>query len=131
MPALTLRLTGMVGQLDALQAALSFGLDTVNRLQALALQLDMQEANAEKTLQELALLSAEASAHAERLAQRFPEPRHQTVEDTRLALEACAAFAEAFTQDASAVQTAASVKHETLQMLHRMVLIYEGVQNPA
>ena len=131
LPALTLRLTGLVGQLDALQAALGFGLDCVNRLQALALRLDMQEASAEQTLKELAMLSAEAGEHAARLAQRFPEPRHQTVEDTRLSLEACVAYAGALSQDASAVQMAASVKHETLQMLHRMVLIYEGVQNPA
>lgn len=131
LPALTLRLKGMAGQLDALQGAMEHGLQQVDRLQTLALQMDMQELSVVQAREALAQLSSEAGEHARRLAQRFPEPRHATVEGVILALEARAAFAGTFPQDASAVQMAASVKHETLSMLRRMVAIYEGVLDPA
>ena len=125
LPAVRLRLSGMKGQLDILEAAFLHANDLVSQLQTLSVAMDRQERSADEALQALASLREQMETVRLRLEQRFSSPRHQTVEGLICCFADYAAFSGELAGGESAVELAARVKHQTLQSLRMLKSVYD------
>lgn len=129
LPAVRLRVNGMRGQLDILEAAFGHMNDLVAELQALGVEMDRQEKNAEEAKSMMTELRTRMETASLRLKQRFASPRHDTVEGLVACLDDYVAFAGALPAGESAVELAARVKRQTLQSLYMLKCVYDGLFN--
>lgn len=127
LPPLQLRMSGMKGQLDILEAAFLHANDLVAQLQALSVAMDRQEKNPSETKDILSALTGQMETVALRLNQRFTPPRHQAVTGLIACFEDYIAFAGAMPRELSAVELAAMLKHQTFQSLYMLKSVYDGL----
>lgn len=129
LPAIRVRLSGMRGQLDILQAAFVHGGDLVSQLQRLSVSLDRQEANAQEAVQALQALCGQVEAVALRLKQRFTAPRHQAVEGLIACMEDYMGFCSALDTQESNVSLSARVKGQAFQSLELLKRVYDSLSH--
>ena len=129
LPAVRLRVSGMKGQLDILEAAFLHANDLVSQQQALGVLMDRQEKNASEAKEIITGLRAQMETVCLRLRQRFPSPSHATVEGLCACFEDYIAFAGALPDDDSAVELAARVKYQTIQSLYLLKAVYDGLSH--
>lgn len=129
LPALHVRLSGMAGQLDILEAAFAHAQDLVSNLQAISMMMDRQELNTEETLERLQALSSQVSLVSLRLEQRFLTPRHAAVEGLIDCFGNYAAFANGLTGRDNAVTLGMQVKRQTFSSLDILKSVYDALSN--
>lgn len=125
LPGLQLRISGMQGQLDILQAAFLHGTDLVQQLHRLSLIMDRQEISQSDAVEQLHALGEQMQMVALRLTQRFRSPRHRTVAALCQYFDSYAAFCKQLNPQDSSVALAASIKHQTLASLHELKQVYD------
>lgn len=129
LPTLTLRMTGMRGQLDILEAGFLHADDLVSQLQKLSILMDRQEVNAEEAIQQLGGLRSQMETVSLRLSQRFGSPRHGAVQGLIDLFDSFAVFTKGVQTGASAVELATDIKYQALDTLYRLKTIYDGLGN--
>lgn len=118
MPELTLKLTGMKGQIDIIEAALRFFPDALTQLQKMSIALDRKEANQQEVANELHVLCARAEELISVFSKRFTSPKHIMVERIEHLLSLYRQLEGAINADETlAVALAASLKYQTLAMI--------------
>ena len=120
LPALTLRMSGMKGQLDAMQAAFERGQELIAALQDLSTRMDRQETTVGEAQTELQALRESARTVSLRLQQRFAKPRHASVDALIALFDELTAFCDALPKEPSAVELATDVKYQALSTLYRL-----------
>lgn len=129
LPAIRVRLKGMQGQLDILQAAFAHGGDLVSQLQQLSVRLDRQEANTQEAVQALQTLHEQVEAVSLRLKQRFSTPRHQSVDGLISCMEDYSAFCASLNAQESNVSLSARVKRQAFQSLELLKRVYDSLSH--
>lgn len=116
---LTLKISGMAGQLDVLEAIYAFWQNTTLQLQKWSVELDQRETDAKQLRVHLADTAAAAGQLTELVSQRFTQPYHAAVEPAAELLETLAVRLEALAEDAqaSSVRLGAELKYETLWLI--------------
>lgn len=125
LPEISLRISGMQGQLDILQAALIHANDLVCELQRMSVAMDRQEMNAQEAIDALQSLNEQVSLVELRLRQRFASPRHAAVDALLNGFRHYAAFCETLQSHMSQVELGAGVKHQTLLALEGLKNVYD------
>lgn len=125
LPQVQLRLRGMQGQLDILEAAFLHANDLVSGLQALSVSLDRQEQSVQEALAVMQGLKAQVETVSLRLQQRFAAPRPQTVSDLCALFDSYCAACNASLPE-SAVALGVRIKWETLDVLRQLQQIYDS-----
>ena len=114
-PELVLRMSGMAGQLDALEAALTFLPQAAVQLQAMSIALDQREADTSRTASDLSGLYAQAQTLFTLLESRFPSPRHTLVDGLLKQLKNLQTRITGLgNRQLGLVELAAALKYETL-----------------
>jgi len=126
---LKLKIKGMRGQLEILEAAFLHAGDLIAGLQELSITMDRREMNVQEVAERLESLKAQTSLVALRLRQRFTSPRHSTVEALAALFDDYSAFCETLGDHGSAVGMTAAVKHQTFAALHALKQIYDGLSH--
>ena len=125
LPAMHLRITGMKGQLDILQAAFAHVHDAAAQLQQISVLLDRQEITVEQACERLESLSAQAEEVTLRMAQRFSAPRHATVDGLLTCLNDLISFCASRDANASATVFSTQLKHRTFAVLDGLRGVYD------
>ena len=129
LPEIHVRLSGMQGQLDILQAALIHGTDLVNALQRMSVSMDRQELNVDEAFAELASLHDQISLVALRLRQRFAAPRHAMADQLLGCLEQFDAFYASLNRSMSQITLGPRLKHQTFEMLSGLKKVYDTLSH--
>ena len=129
LPAYKLRIKGMQGQLEILQAALGHFDDTICRLQHMSVVLDRQELSVSEAIEELAGLKTQLDVVSLRIRQRFPIPFNRTVKAVVEGLENYAVFVSSLSAEESLFALGMRLKHQVLSLLWDMKTIYESFGN--
>lgn len=125
LPAIQIRLSGMQGQLDMLEAAFLHANDLIVRLQQLSITLDRREASQHEALLELTALNEQMQAASLRLGQRFTVPRHACVDGLMELFDEYGAFCQQLDPKSSGVALGALIKRQTLSSLNRLKQVYD------
>lgn len=128
-PAVSMRLTGMQGQIEILQAAFVHAGDLAAQLQALSVQMDRQEISAAEAVERLSALQTQIELVALRLRQRFDAPVHATVRALLNCFEDYSQFAAAFSADESAVAMGMKLKYQLFVTLQRIQDVYDTLNH--
>jgi len=125
LPAVRVRMKGMRGQLEILQAAFLHTDDLLRNLQEISVSMDRRELNADEAIASLKELDSQLQTVSLRLQQRFPSPRHQTVEGLLGIVENFHRFLAQTDGQGSSVSLAASLKHQTFSALQGLWQVYD------
>lgn len=125
LPQLTLRLQGMGGQLDILEAAFIHANDLAVQLQAISVVLDRQEMNNLEIITQLNDLKSQMNTISLRLQQRFTAPQHQTVTGLIACFDQFSTFCSQLNQNDSAVSLARDIKRQTFSTLELLKEVYD------
>lgn len=126
LPAYKLRIKGMQGQLEILQAAFGHFDEMVHELQRMSVILDRQEISVPELMEKLAGLKTQLDVVTLRLQQRFPRPINQTVKALVDGIENYAAFVVSVSEEESMFAVGMRLKHQILSSLWDMKTIYES-----
>lgn len=129
LPALAIRLRGMKGQLDILEAAFAHANDLVAQLQSIGVIMDRQERSNAEVLELLLNLRDQMNVVSLRLQQRFTSPRHQTVDGLIACFAQYSGFCDALNANTSAVTLARELKSQTFTTLQMIKDIYDQLSN--
>ena len=129
LPEIHLRLSGMQGQLDILEAAVVHANDLIAELQQVSIAMDRQEMNAAEALARLRTLNEQISLVHIRLRQRFASPRHGAVDALLTCFEHCSAFCAALNDHLSQVELSTRIKHQTLGSLEDLQNVYDTLSH--
>jgi len=129
LPAVRLRLRGMQGQLDILEAAFIHGNDLVLQLQNLCVLMDRQEITMDELLAQLHELGTLMETVTLRLKQRFLPPRPETVEGLIDCLDDCLVFCSQVTAHDSYVALGTKLKCQTLVSLNGLKRVYDTLSH--
>ena len=129
LPALKLRLNGMQGQLDILEAAFVHASDLVVQLQRLSVLMDRQERSIDEILTETTQIGQLLQAVSQRLKQRFAVPRPACVEGLIASFDSFLSFALDMDSSTSSVRLGSALKRQTLSSLHALKQIYDTLGN--
>lgn len=129
LPSLHVRLSGMKGQLDILEAAFAQANALVSSAQAVGIQLDRQETSAAEAVALLKSLCEQTDMMTLRLKQRFSQPVHSTVSGLILCFEDYAAFCGTLSSEDSEVSLSTKLKWQTFSTLHILNDVYDALSN--
>lgn len=129
MPAYKLRIKGMQGQLEILQAAFGHFDEMVRALQHASVMLDRQEISVIELMEKLSALKTQLDVVSLRLRQRFPKPFNPTVKALVDGMENYAVFAASVSSEESMFAAGMKLKHQVLSSLWDMKTIYESLGN--
>lgn len=129
LPVVKLRLNGMKGQLDILEAAFLHVNDLVRELQCLSVELDQQEINVREAEGRLESTKQTLELVGLRLQQRFSRPYHSLVDNILKILQDYSRFAEELPQDMNEVQLGTALKKQTLTSLYLLKNVYDTLSN--
>lgn len=129
LPALQIRLSGMQGQLDILEAAFIHANDLIAQMQALSVGMDRREASAQEAAAQLDALSEQVQLVSLRLKQRFAAPRHEAVDGLIDCFDDYAAFSAQVYSNESAVALGSALKRQTLSALHSLKQVYDTLRH--
>ena len=128
-PSLQLKLSGMQGQVEILQAAFLHAEEMIRLLQNLSMALDRQETNAEEIRASLNGMNDQLTAVSLRLRQRFAVPRHETVTRLLKCFETYSAFAATIDLADSEVGLGTKLKYQTFLSLDSFKQVYDSLSN--
>lgn len=124
-PAVSLRLKGMQGQMDILQAAFVHVHELAAQLQQFSVELDRQERSAAETVTQLQSLRTQLNVVRERLRQRFAAPMPDAVNALLACFENYAAFSDELTANESTAALGMKLKYQTFATLWNIQEIYQ------
>lgn len=125
LPQIQLRVKGMQGQLDILEAAFRQADSLTLGLHSISLSLDRQEMSASEAKVQLNAWAQQASNLSLRLKQRFASPVPQAVTSLIALMDSFCAWKNSLA-DESAVQLGVQIKWETLEILYQLKQLYDG-----
>lgn len=124
-PEVQLRLSGMKGQLEILEAAFLHAADMPAALQKISVQMDQQELSMQETFKRLDALEQQMSIVSLRLRQRFAAPRPAVVDELIRHMELFVTFCQESKLTESAVSLGQKVKYQTFATLNQLKEIYD------
>jgi len=124
---LTLKLSGMAGQLDVLEAIYTFWQETALELQKESLELDQREMDTKQVRERLTAMVEANEVLLELVSQRFTKPYHAAVQPAAELLQQFAAHLNELlaNEQQSSVAIGAAIKYEALWMIAHMRQYYE------
>lgn len=125
MPALKLRVKGMQGQIDILQAAFAHADDLAVQLQRLSVELDRQEKSIAEVQKETEALGQQLRLVALRLKQRFAHPLPKTVEILLGCFEDYSEYASSVGESQSVFEAGIELKKQTFEVLWNLKQVYQ------
>ena len=126
---LTLRLSGMRGQIDILEAGFLHANELIANLQAISVQLDRQEMNAEEYRAAVEALKEQTELVKLRLEQRFRQSDDATVRGLCALFADYASFCQARKDNDSAVVYSQQIKHQAIRSLWLLRGIVDALGN--
>lgn len=129
LPAMQLRLTGMKGQMEILQAAFLHADDLIHQLYMLSSSMDRQEISVSECCESLSALDETLQAVWLRMNQRFAKPRHEAVNALMELFQSYSEFVHALHANESAVTMGANLKQQTLSSLHMLKHVYDTISH--
>lgn len=117
LPSLVLRMTGMRGQIDVLEAAFLHAEELLSELRRASDDLDRLETNVSETLNELNALRERLDLVALRLEQRFPKPRNVAAEQLLLLFQDYSRFVAEQNETQSSARLGQQIKYQLLRSL--------------
>ncbi|MBP3644928.1 MAG: SPOR domain-containing protein [Clostridia bacterium] len=124
-----LRINGMQGQLEILQAAFAHADELVQSLQTLSMALDRQEKGVAELISAVRGISDQLTTVSLRLKQRFAAPRHKTVNCLIQCFDNFAEFASALDPDENEAGCGTKLKYQTFVSLEMLKQIYDSLSN--
>ena len=125
LPSVRIRMKGMRGQLEILQAAFLHVDDLIRQLQDISMSIDRRELNTDEAIDSLKGLDTQLTTVSLRLHQRFQAPRHEAVQSLLGILESFHTFCVETDAKRSSIALASSLKHQTLSALQGFWQIYD------
>ena len=127
-PTVSMRIKGMRGQLEILQAAFMHAHDAVFRLQELSFQMDRQELSVQESMQRLLADCEQFDVIRLRIRQRFSAPIHPTIQALLAYLEEYRRFVNSFSVDQNTVIAGMNIKYQTFMQLDYLRKIYDTLE---
>jgi len=124
-PAVRMRLTGMQGQLEILQAAFGHVKELAVQMQKMSVAMDRKELSGTEAKEKLDAMSTQADIVALRLEQRFPKPVHRTVQALIDCFTDYTTFASGFSGKESDVEMGMRLKYQVFVTLEKTHDIYQ------
>ena len=128
-PALSLRMTGMKGQIEILEAAFLHADELIRQMERISETLDRQEITPAEAVTELNTLREQVELVALRMEQRFAAPRNTAVERLIALFQDYAAFARAKTGQESNATLSRQIKYQTLQSIRLLLELTGEMRN--
>lgn len=129
LPSIKLRLSGMKGQLEILEAAFMHAEDLVHSLVKMSSAMDRQEMSVPEAIEALHGIGDQLQMVSLRLQQRFTSPRHRTVSSLIGYFEDYSGFITRLDPDESAVNVGTKLKYQTFSSLELLKQIYDSLSN--
>lgn len=129
LPALRVRMNGMKGQLDILEAAFTHANDLVAQLQVTSVLMDRAEESNAEAMERLVALAGQMETVSLRLKQRFAVPLHPTVEGLVDCFEDYARFMTTLDNNDSAATLSTKLKWQTFASLEKLKRVYDALGN--
>lgn len=128
MPSLTLKISGMKGQVDIIDAALRFLSEGLYEIQKISVALDEKQANREDVANNIKNLSLRAGELKRLFETRFLGSKNEIALSIEKILGDYAMLNEAFsTEDSNSVTLAAELKQLTLRMIASTIEAFEAI----
>lgn len=128
-PSVSLRMTGMRGQIDILEAAFLHAEDLVRQMERISETLDRQEITPAEAAEELNTLREQVELVALRMEQRFLSPRNAAVTGLIGLMRDYAAFAREKTGQESNALLSRQLKYQTIQTIRLLLELTDELRN--
>lgn len=127
MPALKLRINGMQGQIDVVQASFLHVSDLAVQLQQLTTEVDRQEKTVAEVQNAIEALETQLRIVAVRIKQRFAQPFPETLEILLDCFESFEEYAACVNEVQSVFEMGISLKKQTFEVLWNIKQIYHSL----
>ena len=128
-PAVSMRLKGMKGQIEILEAAFGHAGDLALQLHLLSVEMDRQEISADEAAARIAGLRDQVELVSLRLAQRFASPVHETVHALTGCFEDFIQFSDSLPVGESTVALGMKLKYQLFATLQQMQKVYQTLNH--
>ena len=128
-PSVSLRMTGMRGQIDILEAAFLHAEDLIRQMERISETLDRQEITPAEAAEELNTLREQVELVALRMEQRFLSPRNAAVTGLIGLMRDYAAFAREETGQESNALLSRQLKYQTIQTIRLLLELTDALRN--
>ena len=127
--SVSLRMTGMRGQIDILEAAFLHAEDLIRQMERISETLDRQEITPAEAAEELNTLREQVELVALRMEQRFLSPRNAAVTGLIGLMRDYAAFAREETGQESNALLSRQLKYQTIQTIRLLLELTDELRN--
>lgn len=128
-PSVSLRMTGMRGQIDILEAAFLHAEELIRQMERISETLDRQEITPAEAVEELNTLREQVELVALRMEQRFLSPRNAAVTGLIGLMRDYAAFAREKTGQESNALLSRQLKYQTIQTIRLLLELTDELRN--
>ena len=128
-PALSLRMTGMKGQIEILEAAFLHADELICQMERISETLDRQEITPAEAAEELNTLREQVELVALRMEQRFLSPRNAAVTGLIGLMRDYATFAREKTGQESNALLSRQLKYQTIQTIRLLLELTDELRN--
>lgn len=128
-PSVSLRVTGMRGQIDILEAAFLHAEELIRQMERISETLDRQEITPAEAAEELNTLREQVELVALRMEQRFLSPRNAAVTGLIGLMRDYAAFAREKTGQESNALLSRQLKYQTIQTIRLLLELTDELRN--
>ena len=128
-PSVSLRMTGMRGQIDILEAAFLHAEELIRQMERISETLDRQEITPAEAAGELNTLREQVELVALRMEQRFLSPRNAAVTGLIGLMRDYAAFAREKTGQESNALLSRQLKYQTIQTIRLLLELTDELRN--
>ena len=128
-PSVSLRMTGMRGQIDILEAAFLHAEELIRQMERISETLDRQEITPAEAAEELNTLREQVELVALRMEQRFLSPRNAAVTGLLGLMRDYAAFAREKTGQESNALLSRQLKYQTIQTIRLLLELTDELRN--
>ena len=128
-PSVSLRMTGMRGQIDILEAAFLHAEELIRQMERISETLDRQEITPAEAAEELNTLREQVELVALRMEQRFLSPRNAAVTGLIGLMRDYAAFAREKTGQESNALLSRRLKYQTIQTIRLLLELTDELRN--
>ena len=128
-PSVSLRMTGMRGQIDILEAAFLHAEELIRQMERISETLDRQEITPAEAAEELNALREQVELVALRMEQRFLSPRNAAVTGLIGLMRDYAAFAREKTGQESNALLSRQLKYQTIQTIRLLLELTDALRN--
>lgn len=128
-PSVSLRMTGMRGQIDILEAAFLHAEELIRQMERISETLDRQEITPAEAAEELNTLREQVELVALRMEQRFLSPRNTAVTGLIGLMRDYAAFAREKTGQESNALLSRQLKYQTIQTIRLLLELTDALRN--